>query len=111
MQPMSAIIVISTRNRALADELRIVVRGYRNGDLYDLSSGEETAVCLMAAASRADLTGWTEFVGDWMTELAFKAKEDEAKPLLAQLEYLCHIVPELWISCGRACAALKALSR
>ncbi len=106
-----ATVSAATRNRALADELRIVVRGYRNGDLYDLSSGEETAVCLMAAASRADLDGWTEFVGDWMTELAFKAKEDEAKPLLAQLEYLCHIVPELWISCGRACAALKALSR
>ena len=106
-----ATVSAATRNRALADELRIVARGYRDGDLHDLSSGEETAVCLMAAASRADLDGWTEFVGDWMTELAFKAKEDEAKPLLSQLEYLCHIVPELWISCGRACAALKALSR
>ena len=105
-----ATVSAATRNRALADELRIVARGYRNGDLYDLSSGEETAVCLMAAASRTDLDGWAEFVGDWMTELAFEAKEDEAKSLLVQLEYLCHIVPELWISCGRACAALKALS-
>ena len=110
---MSGLATVSaaTRNRALADELRIVAHGYRNDGPLGFSAVEETAVCLMAAASRADLDGWTEFVGNWMTELAFKAKEDEAKPLLSQLEYLCHIVPDLWISCGRACTALKALSR
>ena len=100
-----------TRNRALADELRIVARGCRNDDLHGFSTREEAMVCLMAAASRADLTGWAEFVGDWMAELAFEAKKNEAKPLLSQLLCLCHIVPDLWISCGRACAALKALSR
>ena len=102
-----ATVSAATRNRSLADELRIVARGYIPG----FSAVGETTLCLMAAASRADLDGWTEFVGDWMTELAFESKEDEAKPLLSQLEQLCHIVPGLWISCGRACATLKALSR
>ena len=106
-----ATVSAATRNRALADELRIVARGYRDGGLHDLSAGEETAVCLMTAASRADLTEWAEFVGDWMTELAFEAKENKAKSLLSRLLCLCHIIPDLWISCGRACAALKALSR
>ena len=106
-----ATVSAATRNRALADELRIVARGYRKDGIPGFSAVGETTLCLMAAASRADLDGWTEFVGDWMTELAFESKEDEAKPLLSQLQHLCRVVPGLWISCGRACAALKALSR
>ena len=106
-----AVVSAATRNRVLADELRTVARGYGNGGLVEFSANEEATVCLMAAASRADPSGWTEFVGDWMTELAFKAKENEGKPLLSQLLCLCHIVPDLWISCGRACAALKASFR
>ena len=106
-----ATVAAVARSHALADELRTLVRRYRHDVQHPVPVEEEAVLCLAVAASRADPDGWTEFVGDWMTELAFEAKENEAKPLLSQLLCLCHIVPDLWISCGRACAALKALSR
>ena len=102
-----AMVAAITRNRVLADELRIVARRYGNYAQYDFSVKEETVICLMAAASRADLKGWTEFVGDWMTEIAFRdLGNHEAEGLRSDLQYLCHIVRDLWTTCGRAHAAL-----
>ena len=98
-----------TRSHALADELRIVARGYRNRARYDFSIKEETVVCLMAAASRGDLNDWAEFVGDWATELAFcDMKKHDAEVLNSHLQYLCHIVHDLWATCGKARAALTS---
>jgi len=62
-----------------------------------------------AAASRSDLNDWREFLGDWLTELAFGDLEvEDSKILHSNLRTLCHSVPELWVSCGRADAALMA---
>ena len=101
-----------SRSPLLADELRILVRKYRYDAEYPLSIHEVIKICLTAAASRSDLSEWTEFVGDWLTELAFgELKDDEAQGLHLCLNYLCHAVPELWVFCGRADAALSALIR
>ena len=99
-----------SRSHRLADELRILVRRYRHDTEYALSMAEVIRICLVAAASRSDLSEWTEFIGDSLTELAFgELKEDEAQGLHLCLNYLCQAVPELWVSCGRADAALSAL--
>lgn len=99
------------RSHVLADELRILVRKYRHDAEYALSMGEVIKICLIAAASRADLNDWTEFVGDWLTELAFSdLKDDEGLEFHLCLKTLCHAVPELWVSCGRADAALMAFN-
>ena len=102
-----------TRSPALADELRIVARRYRADVRHPVSVGEETMLCVAAAASHAGLEEWTEFVGRWMTELAFidELKDDEATMLRSQLRYLCHAVPDLWVTCDRACAALAAIDK
>ena len=98
------------RSPALADELQILVRKYGRDATYKLSIQEAIKICLVAAASRSDLSEWTEFVGDWLTELAFgDLKNDEAQEFHLHLNWLCHVVPELWVSCGRADAALLAL--
>ena len=98
-----------SRNHRLADELRILVRRYRHDTEYALSIEEVIRICLVAAASRSQLDEWTEFVGDWLTELAFgDLKDDEGQIFYSSLNCLCHAVPELWISCGRADAALSA---
>ena len=99
-----------TRSSELADELRIIARRYRSDDRYPFPTGSEAMVCLLAAASRESLKDWTEFVGDWITELAFldELQNDEINTLYSQLQYLCHAVPELWVTCDRACAALIA---
>ena len=69
-----------SRSPLLADELRILVRKYRYDAEYPLSIHEVIKICLTAAASRSDLSEWTEFVGDWLTELAFgELKDDEAQ--------------------------------
>ena len=99
-----------SRSPVLADELQILVRRYRHDTKYTLSIQEDIKICLVAAASRSQLDEWTEFVGDWLTELAFgDLKEDEGPMLYEYLKRLLHAVPELWISCGRANAALSAL--
>ena len=99
------------RSPALADELRILVRKYGRDATYELSIQEAIKICLVAAASRSELSEWTEFVGDWLTELAFgDLKDDEAQEVYLCLNWLCHVVPELWVSCGRADAALLALT-
>ncbi len=104
-----ATVAAVARSRTLADELRILVRRYRRDAQYALSIEEAMRICLVAAASRADLNDWREFAGDWLTELAFSDLEgDDGKVLHSHLQCLCHAVPELWVSCGRADAALMA---
>ena len=61
----------------------------------------------MAAASRADLIEWRDFAGGWLTELAFgEFTSEEGAVFRSHLQYLFHAVRELWVSCGKADAAL-----
>ena len=106
-----AMVAAVTGSRILADELRILVRGYRKDANYKVSIGEELLLCLTAAANRNDLDEWKEFVGNWITEMSFELEEEDADIFRSQLQYLCHIVPDLWLSCHRAYAALNAVSR
>jgi hypothetical protein len=104
-----ATVAAVARSRALADELRILVRRYRRDVQYFLSIEQIMKICLVAAASDTSLSNWREFVGDWLTELAFgNLKDNEGEVLYSHLQCLCHAVPELWVSCGRADAALIA---
>lgn len=104
-----ATVAAVSRSCSLADELRILVRRYRRDAQYALSVEEAMRICLVTASSRADLNDWRNFVGDWMTELAFGDLEgNEGEVLQTHLKCLCHAVPELWVSCGRADAALMA---
>ena len=101
-----------TRNRALADELRILARTYRHDIQYKISAEAELMICLQAAASRSGLDDWREFVGNWLEELAFDELEgSDGEVLLLQLRYLCQIVPGLWTRCERAYAALSAYNK
>jgi hypothetical protein len=104
-----ATVAAITRSHTLADELQILVRRYRRDPQYALSIDEVIRICLVTAASYADLNGWRNFAGDWLTELAFGDFDaDDANALYSHMRCLCHAVPELWISCGRADAALMA---
>lgn len=104
-----AAVAATARSSNLADELRILVRKYRNDAQYSVPIAEDVKICLMAAASRTNLDEWRMFVSDWMTELAFGEMESEDGELLhLQLLYLCWIVPELRVSCDKVWAALNA---
>lgn len=98
-----------SRNTALADELRILVRRYRRDSQYGFSIEEAMRMCLVASAAWEDLMEWREFSGEWLTELAFgKLEGNEGEVLHSHLTALLHSVPELWVSCARADAALEA---
>ena len=100
-----------SRSRELADELRILVRKYRRDAQHTLSMEEAVNICFVAASSCADLSEWRDFAGEWFTELAFSDLEgNDGEVLQSYLEGLCHAVPELWVSCGRADAALTAFN-
>ena len=100
-----------TRSHELADELRILVRRYRRDAGYSLSLDEAMRIGLVSSASHADLNDWRSFVGDWLTELAFEDLEsDEGQVLHSHIKYLCHVVPELWVTLGRADASLSAFN-
>ncbi len=106
-----ATVAAVTRSRTLADELRILVRRYRRDAEYALPIHEVMKFCFVAAAGRSDLSEWAEFVGEWLTEFAFgDLKSEEGQVFYSSLDWLCHAVPELWVSCGRAHAALMAFN-
>ena len=104
-----ATVAAVARNPVLADDLRILVRRYRHDAQYGFSIEEAMRICLVASASREDLMKWRESAGQWLTELAFDELEgDEGEVLHSHLHSLLQAVPELWVSCARADAALKA---
>ncbi len=104
-----ATVAAVARNPTLADELRILVRRYRHDAQYGFSIKKAMRICLVACACREDLMEWRELAGHWLTELAFDELEgDEGEVLHSHLHSLLQAVPELWVTCGRADAALKA---
>ena len=104
-----ATVAAVSRNPALADELRILVRRYRRDPQYGFSIEEAMRMCLVASAARKDLIEWREFAGQCLTELAFGELEgNEGKDLHSHLLVLLNTVPELWVTCAKAEAALNA---
>lgn len=104
-----ATVAAVSRSKAFADELHILVRRYRRDPQYALSVEEIMRICLVASASCTDLTEWSEYVGNWLTELSLSnLEDDEGGIFLSHLRCLFHAAPELWGTCGRADAALVA---
>jgi len=104
-----ATVAAVSRNPALADELRILMRRYRRDSQYGFTIEEAMRMCLVASAAREDLMEWRGFAGECLTELAFGDLEgNEGGVLHSHLLALLHSVPELWVSCARADAALQA---
>ena len=104
-----ATVAAVSRNPALADELRILVRRYRRDSQYEFNIDEAMRMCLVASAAREDLLEWRALAGEWLTELAFSDLEGkEGEVLHSHLLALLHSVPELWVSCAKADAALQA---
>lgn len=104
-----AMVAAVSRNSVLADELRILVRRYRRDIQYGFSVNEVMKIYLIASAARGDIIEWRESVGDWLSELAFSELEEaDGRAFYSHLSALLHSVPELWVSCSRADAALRA---
>lgn len=101
-----------TRSQELALELKVIVRKYRfsKGE-YQLTADEFFWLGMISASAFENMSEWCEYIGDWVTNLAFQTlKEEETKRIHSHLLKLCHIVPELWHKLGISEAAMKSLS-
>ena len=105
-----ATVAAVTRNSSLANELRIMVRRYRHDPQFAFSIEESMRINLLASASRQDPLEWREFVGECFAELAYENLDrDQAEILYSRMHSLMQVVPELWITCAKADAALKSI--
>jgi hypothetical protein len=99
-----------TRNHKLADALFTLLRKYRQFYPQELSFEDSFRIAMIASASRTEFAEWCKCVGDFVTELAFRpVTKEEAVRLHSHVIHLCHLVPELWASCGQAEAALQSV--
>lgn len=101
-----------SRSPDLAEQLRILCRRRRVESQTPQSPSKEMLVALYAAASHKDETGWSTFVGEWISEIAFSLKErSDGEAMLADLDTLCMIAPTLRRTVGRAIAAVDSYIR
>ncbi len=101
-----------TRSCKLADALFLLVRTYRHFHPNELTIEDGVRIAIIACASRAELVDWCKCIGDFMIDCAFQPiTTEEAIRLHSHLVHLCHLVPELWSTCGQAEAALRSVLR
>lgn len=105
-----AMVAAVSRSPDLSEELKILARRYRRDAQFGISTEEEIRISLVASAALEGIVEWRQFLGEWLTELAFgDLNTEEANVFHLLLIALLHSVPELWITCSRAEAALKSI--
>lgn len=105
-----AITAAVTRNRELADQVRVLARGLQRRLDEKISLENMIRIAVIAAASRDETQAWNQFVGDWLTEMAFEdISKGEANVLATYIGCMRHFEPLLWRSCAKAMAACNSL--
>jgi len=98
------------RSRKLADALFTLLRTYRHFHPNEMTIDDAFRIAIIACASRSQLLDWCQCVGEFMIDCAFQPlTAEEATRLYSDLVHLCHLVPELWSTCGQAEAALRSV--
>ena len=104
-----ATVAAATRSSELAEEVRVLVRVVRRTPGIDIAPEDAMRIAMIAAAAFNDIGKWCQFVGDWLTELAFENMSREKAAILQQhIRVLCQLEPNLWETCARAEAASSA---
>lgn len=99
------------RNPEISSELFNLFKKYRKYLNVEEQPQQFLAIGLLAAAAYEDLEGWSKYVGDWVTELAYlPISNDSAKTLYIWVKQISLFEPELYCTCGRALAILESLS-
>jgi hypothetical protein len=101
-----------TRSKKLATSVMILSRIYR--DYLNVNSEPEhiLGMGLVASAAFSDKEEWAEYIGQWLTELAYLPLEASAiSSLRSMLEQLCVLEPFLYYTCGRPLEILKCLEQ
>ena len=98
-----------TRSSELANDVRVLVRRYRNDPNLQISISDAYRTLFFAASAHAELKDWCVFVGESLENLAFSSlTKDDAEELQSLIQYMCVAEPELWTTIGAADTALSA---
>jgi SOS response associated peptidase (SRAP) len=104
-----ATVACVTRSVDLANEVRILMRVVRRRLGIDITQENAMRIAFVAAAANLDRAKWCKFVGDCMAEFAFEdMSTDEAWVLRHHIHVLRQLEPQLWVTTGRADAAVSA---
>ncbi|MEZ8745326.1 hypothetical protein AB4189_16640 [Vibrio sp. 10N.286.49.E1] len=101
-----------TRSKRLAASVLALSRLYR--DYIDVNSEPENylAIGIVAGAAFEDKDGWSEYIGQWCTDLAYMRISEEATVKIeVMLERLCVLEPYLYYTCSRALDIFKMLGK
>lgn len=99
-----------TRSRKLAKSVMILSRLYR--DYIDVNSEPEKylAIGVVAGAAFEDKDGWSEYIGQWCSELVYlPISEDAIERVELMIERLCILEPYLYYTCSQALDILRML--
>lgn len=100
------------RSKKLAASVVILSRIYRVYLNVNKEPEHIMGLGLVAAAAFDDKDEWAEYIGQWMTELAYLPLEAKAiSPLRNMLEQLCILEPYLYYTCGRPLEILNCLEK
>jgi hypothetical protein len=104
-----ATVAAVTRSEALASETRILMRVVRRKPDINIEPQNALRIVLIGAAAHTEISDWSKFVGDALTEIAFEdMSRSEVTALYQFLEILRQLEPALWVTTARADAALWA---
>lgn len=101
-----------TRSKKLAASVMILSRIYREYLSVNTEPEQILGMGLVASAAINDKEEWAEYIGQWLTELAYLPLEASAiSSLRSMIERLCILEPFLYYTCGRPLEILKCLER
>jgi len=102
-----ATVAAVTRSKELADEVRVLSRVTRRREDTTLSGTDELRIALISAASIQDFQQWSDFFGDWLTEIAYEVEAGEQSVLLLNsLKAIVELEPDLLSACSKAESSL-----
>jgi hypothetical protein len=102
-----ALVAASTRSVELAEEVRILTRVALRRTGSELNPLDSFRIAMVAANAFEDAGAWRKFLGEWVTELAFRdLTREEALRLHESVQVLCDLEPAMWATLSRAEAAL-----
>lgn len=102
-----ATVAAVTRSEELADEVRVLSRVTRRREDSALLGTDELRIALIAAASIRDFQQWSDFLGEWITEIAYEVEMGEQSVLLLNsLKAIVELEPNLSSACSKAKSSL-----
>ncbi|MDN7753693.1 hypothetical protein [Burkholderia gladioli] len=100
-----------SRSTKLCEAIRTTLRVNWRVAPGRLTADETFRIGICACAAHADLADWATHVGQFLTELSLQdLSTEDAEIFQSHVQTMCHLVPELWGTCGQAHASFGLIA-